>query len=72
MKRTKQEALNNIQKRQDERKMLINYEEAHERYGLGVTSLRKRAKECRALYKIGKSAFINVKIMDEYIETFRV
>ncbi len=72
MGRTKQEAIDNIQKRQDERRMLISYEEASKRYSLGVTSLRKRAKECRALYKIGKSALINVRIMDEYMETFRV
>ncbi len=72
MGRTKQEAIDNIQKRQDERRMLISYEEASKRYSLGVTSLRKRAKECRALYKIGRSALINVRIMDEYMETFRV
>lgn len=49
----------------------ITYEEAKERYSLGETTLRQMAKDCGALYKIGKAARINMDIMDSYLESFR-
>ena len=51
-------------------KLFLNYEEASARYGLGETSLRKMAKECHALYKIGGAARIRIDTMDQYIESF--
>lgn len=53
-----------------DRKKYITYSEAAERYGLGETTLRKMAKDCGALYKIGKAARIKVDVFDEYMETF--
>lgn len=72
MKRTEEEIRATVKKRVESRKLLISYEEATERYNLGVTTLRKMAKDCKALYKIGRSARINIEIMDKYMETFRL
>lgn len=66
------EILENVHKRMDKRKKFIKYSEAEERYGLGITTLRKMANDCNALYKVGKSALINVEIFDEYMESFKV
>ena len=68
--RSREQAMANVQRRMDERVKYIDYEEAKERYGLGETTIRKMAKECGALYKIGKAARIRVDVFDKYIETF--
>lgn len=48
----------------------LTVEEAKLRYALGKTTLRVIAKDCGALYKIGKSVRIRMDIMDEYLDTF--
>lgn len=59
-----------ISKRIQDRKKYITYEEAEDRYGLGETTLRRMAKDCGALYKIGRAARIKVETFDTYFETF--
>jgi hypothetical protein len=48
----------------------LSMEEAKVRYALGETTLRKLAKDCGAVYKIGKSMRIRLDVMDSYMETF--
>ena len=59
-----------VQKKISERKKYLTYEEAGQRYGLGETTLRRMAKECKALYKIGRSARIKMETFDQYFESF--
>jgi len=59
-----------VQKRINDRKKFLTYEEAEQRYGLGETTIRKMAKDCKALYKIGRAARIKVDVFDQYFETF--
>lgn len=59
-----------VQKRVTDRKKFMTYEEAIERYGLGETTLRKMAKDCDALYKVGRAARIKIEVFDAYFETF--
>lgn len=65
------DAMANAKRRVSERQKYIGYPEAKIRYGLGETMLRKMAKDCGALYKIGKAARIKVEVFDQYYETFR-
>lgn len=57
-----------IKKKEDVK--LITYKEACERYSLGISTIQKIAKESGALRKIGKSARVNVSVMDAYLDTF--
>lgn len=66
------EILDRVHERMEKRKKFIKYPEAEERYGLGITTLRKMAQDSKALYKVGKSALINVEIFDKYMESFKV
>lgn len=63
-------AASKVRKRISDRQKYITYEEAFIRYGLGETTIRKMAKDCDALYKIGRAARIKVEVFDEYFETF--
>ena len=49
-------AITRVQKRINDRKKFLTYEEAEQRYGLGETTIRKMAKDCKALSKIGRAA----------------
>lgn len=60
--------LSTIKKKEDVK--LITYKEACERYSLGLSTIQKYARESGALRKIGKSARVNVSVMDAFLETF--
>ena len=62
--------LETVQKRIQDRKMYLTYEEAEERYQLCDATIRKMAKECNALYKIGRAARIKADVFEKYLETF--
>ena len=53
----------------DESPKLLNYKAAGERYSIGRTHLIETAKAAGALRKIGKSARIDVAVMDAYIDS---
>lgn len=56
----------------DERKtLLITYSQAVERYNLGRNKVYDLAKEADAVIKIGKSARIDMKKMDEFVLSFK-
>ena len=56
----------------DEPKKFIRPKDGVKTYGLSRTTLNNVAKKAGALYRIDKCVLINVKILDEYIEKFRV
>ncbi len=51
--------------------VLITYSQAIERYNLGRNKVYDLAKEADAIIKIGKSARIDMKKMDEFVLSFK-
>ena len=55
-----------------DKKNFIRYDEGAERYSMSKNSFMKLAQEAGAVYKINRIALVNVKIFEEYLESFRV
>ncbi len=49
----------------------LRYPEAKEYYCLGMSTLKKVAKEAGAIIHLGKIALVDTEIMDKYIDSFR-
>lgn len=54
----------------DDAALLLTVEQAARMTGLGISAVRNRAKECRAVLKIGKSVRIDRERLLEYLRTF--
>ena len=52
-------------------KKFIRYDECAERYSMSKHSFMKLAQDARAVYKINRITLVNVKIFEEYLESFR-
>lgn len=52
-------------------KNFIRYDEGAERYSMRKHSFMKLAQDARAVYKINRITLVNVKIFEEYLESFR-
>ena len=52
-------------------KNFIRYDEGAERYFMSKHSFMKLAQDARAVYKINRITLVNVKIFEEYLESFR-
>ena len=52
-------------------KNFIRYDEGAERYSMNKHSFMKLAQDARAVYKINRITLVNVKIFEEYLESFR-
>jgi hypothetical protein len=46
---------------------LLTYQQAAQRYNLGLTTIMKTARECGAIRHLGKSARVVVSVMDAYL-----
>lgn len=55
----------------DKRKF-VRYSEGSKLYGMGISKFQELAKNARACYKVGHMVIVNIEIMDEYLETFRI
>ena len=55
-----------------DKKNFIRYDEGAERYSMSKNSFMKLAQEAGAVYKINRIALVNVKIFEEYLESFRI
>ena len=49
---------------------IVTLEQAALRVNLGLTTVRKRAEECGAALKIGRSYRINIQKLIDYLYTF--
>ena len=47
----------------------VRYSEGAEMYHMGVSKFMQRAKDAKAIYKL---VLVNLKIFDEYLETFHI
>ena len=43
-----------------------------EMYHMGVSKFMQMAKDAKAIYKLGQLVLMNLKIFDEYLETFHI
>lgn len=55
------------QRTDDKNAFMLTYQQAAERYNLGLSTIMKVSKECGAVRHLGKSARVVVSIMDKYL-----
>lgn len=48
----------------------VRYSEGAEMYHMSVSKFMQIAKDAKAIYKLGQLVLVNLKIFDEYIETY--
>ena len=69
----KGEMLKSCQKKAPEdEKIFVRYDEGAKRYSMCRNSFMRLAADAGAVYKINKISLVNIKIFEEYLETFRV
>ena len=54
------------------RKKFVRYAEGAELYSMGLTKFQELAKDAKACYKFNQLVLVNLEILDEYVETFRI
>ncbi len=59
-----------VDKRKNKR--FVRYAEGAEMYSMGITKFQELAKEAHACYKVNQLVLVNLDILDEYLETFRI
>ena len=50
----------------------VRYKEGTAMYGMGISKFQELAKEAHATYKIKQLVLVNIEILAEYLELFRV
>lgn len=58
--------------RKVQRNEFIRYDEGAKRYSMCKHTFMKLAQDARAVYKINRLTLVNTKIIEEYLESFRV
>lgn len=53
-------------------KRFVRYKEGAEMYSMGLTKFQELAKDAKAIYKINQLVLVNLDVLDEYLETFRI
>lgn len=54
------------------KKRFVRYKEGAEMYSMGLTKFQELAKDANACYKINQMVLVNLDVLDEYIEGFRI
>ena len=55
-----------------DRKRFVRYSEGAEMYSMGLTKFQELAKDAKACYKVNQLVLVNLDILDEYLEGFRI
>ena len=50
----------------------VRYEEGAKMYHMGLSKFQQLAKDAKACYKLNQLVLVNLEILDEYMETFRI
>lgn len=58
--------------RNKKEKRFVRYAEGAEMYSMGLTKFQELCKDAKACYKINQLVLVNLDILDEYLETFRI
>lgn len=53
-------------------KNFVRYDEGAELYSMCRNTFIKLANDAHAVYKVNRLVLVNVKIFEEYLETFRI
>ncbi len=53
-------------------KRFVRYSEGAEMYSMSLSKFQELAKEAKACYKIKQLVLVNLDVLDEYLETFRI
>lgn len=53
-------------------KRFVRYKEGAELYSMSESKFMQLAKDARACYKVNQLVLVNLEILDEYLETFRI
>lgn len=56
----------------EDRRKFVGYAEGAKMYGMGLSKFQELAKDAKACYKVGQMVLVNLEIIDEYLETFRI
>lgn len=60
------------QEKHDPRQKFMRVKDACEAYHMSRPKIMEEALSAGALYRLNKTILINVKIFDEYLETYRI
>lgn len=55
-----------------DKKRFVRYSEGAEMYSMGLTKFQELAKDAKACYKVNQLVLVNLDILDEYLEGFRI
>ncbi|MFA9464360.1 MAG: DUF6462 family protein [Mobilitalea sp.] len=58
--------------KQNKERRFVRYKEGAEMYSMGLTKFQELAKDAKACYKINQLVLVNLDVLDEYLETFRI
>lgn len=50
----------------------VRYDEGAKMYHMGMTKFQQLAKDAQACYKLNQLVLVNLEILDEYMEQFRI
>jgi hypothetical protein len=59
-------------KKRTDKRRFVRYAEGAEMYSMGLTKFQELAKDAKACYKVNQLVLVNLDILDEYLETFRI
>ena len=54
------------------RKRLVRYKEGAEMYSVGLNKFQTLAKDAGAILKIDRIVLVDLELLDQYLESFRV
>lgn len=58
--------------KRDKQKRFVRYPEGAEMYSMSLSKFQQIAKDAKACYKVNQLVLVNLDILDEYLETFRI
>lgn len=58
--------------KKEQQKKFVRYEEGAALYSMSKHSFMKLAADAKAVYKVNRISLVNVQILEEYLESFRV
>ena len=59
-------------KKKIDHKRFVRYPEGAEMYSMSLSKFQQLAKDAKACYKVNHLVLVNLDILDEYLETFRI
>ncbi len=54
------------------KKRFVRYTDGAEMYSMSLSKFQELAKDAHACYKIKQLVLVNLDILDEYLETYRI